>query len=104
MFVYEVRIELPDAATRDEVLAWLEDDHLRGVVEAGAESGEATVLDGEAHVVLCRYLFASREAFAAYEAGPAEALRADGRARLSPDRGIRTSRLTGDVRLRRERS
>ena len=104
MFVYEVRIELPDAETRDEVLGWLENDHLNEVVEAGAASGEATVLDGDGHVIVCRYVFASREAFAAYEAGPAEALRADGRARLAPERGIRASRQMGDVRLRRDRS
>lgn len=103
MFVYTVTAELPSADIAREFLAWLEDDHLREVVAAGALDGEATLLDGDGHVVECRYRFASREAFAAYEAGPAEALRADGRARFGPERGVKMRRATGEVRVRRER-
>jgi hypothetical protein len=101
MLVYTVTAELPSAELAQEFLDWLEDDHLRDVVKAGAVDGEALVLDGDAHVVECRYRFASREAFAAYEAGPAEALRADGRARFGPERGVTMSRRIGEVRIAR---
>lgn len=95
VLVYTVIIELPSPALTDELLAWLEDDHLGEVVRAGARDAEAVVLDGETATVECRYTFDSREAFAAYEAGPAEVLRADGRARFGPDRGIRMRRTIG---------
>ena len=101
MFVYTVVAELPSEAMARAFLAWLEDDHLREVVEAGAVDGEAVLLDGDGFVVECRYRFASREAFAAYEAGPAERLRADGRARFGPETGTRMRRTTGEVRVRR---
>jgi hypothetical protein len=101
MLVYTVTVELPSAELARELLDWLADDHLGDVVRAGALDGEAVVLDGDAHVVECRYRFASREAFAAYEAGPAEALRAEGRAKFGPERGITMSRRIGEVRVRR---
>ncbi|MFK7985161.1 MAG: DUF4286 domain-containing protein [Sandaracinaceae bacterium] len=101
MFLYTVIIELPSAEFTDELLRWLEDDHLQEVCDAGAERAEAVLLDSPDRIVECRYWFASRDAFARYEAGPAEALRADGRDRFGPERGVRMSRTTGDVRLAR---
>ncbi|HJL15965.1 MAG TPA: DUF4286 family protein [Sandaracinaceae bacterium LLY-WYZ-13_1] len=103
MLVYTVVAELPSAQVAREFLDWLADDHLREVVDAGALEGEAVLLerDGEdaPHVVECRYRFADRAAFDAYEAGPAEALRADGRARFA-DR-VRFRRTIGEQRIRR---
>lgn len=101
MFIYTVTAELPSEEVARDFLSWLEDDHLREVVDAGALDAEAVRLDGDAHVVECRYRFASREAFAAYEAGPAERLRADGRARFGPESGVRMRRATGELKLRR---
>jgi hypothetical protein len=103
MLVYTVIAELPDAAVAREFLGWLEDDHLGDVVRAGALDGEAVLRDDpdDGAIVECRYRFASRESFAAYEAGPAAALRAEGRARFGPERGIRMRRTIGEVRVRR---
>ncbi len=101
MLVYTVRIEAPSEAVRGELLAWLEDDHAADVVRAGALDAEVTLLDDGA--LECRYRFASREAFEAYEAGPAVALREDGRARFGPDRGVRMSRTVGELRVQRSR-
>ncbi len=96
MFVYTVRSEFPDAATRARYLDWLCGGHAAALVsEGGALRAEVSELDDGA--VEARYLFASREAFDAYEAGPATALRADGAAKFPPSAGIRTSRAHGLV-------
>jgi len=99
MLIYTVTVHLPSQELLQEVLDWLEDDHLAQVVEAGAEDGEATVLDGDEYVVEVRYRFASREAFAVYEAGPASALRSEG-ARFI-ENGARFERTIGTSTIRR---
>lgn len=101
MLVYTVRIEVPSEAVADELARWFEDDHAGEVVRAGAIDAEIVRLDGTPVVLEARYHFASREAFAAYEAGPAAGLRADGLARFGPERGVRMSRTIGEVLLRR---
>lgn len=101
MLVYTVTCALPSEAECARYLAWLEDDHLNDVVRGGALSGEAVRLDGDAIVVETRYRFASREAFAAYEAGPAEALRAEGREKFGEGTRITFTRSVGEVRVRR---
>jgi hypothetical protein len=94
VFVYMVRSEFPDAATRARYLEWLCGGHAATLVsEGGALRAEVAELDDG--VVETRYLFASREAFDAYEAGPAIALRADGAAKFPPSAGIRTTRSHG---------
>jgi hypothetical protein len=100
VLIYSVRIELPSAAVADELLAWLADCHIADVVAAGALEGEAVRLDAEPPVVEARYVFASRDAFARYEAGPSARLRAEGLARFGPDRGVRMSRSVGERRAR----
>ena len=118
VLVYTVHAEFADEATRQRYLDWLRDGHVLAVVsEGGALSGEVTVLDsgpaeasepggtsGEGGSALgaveSRYLFGSRAAFDAYEAGPGVALRADG-ARLFPaDSGVRTTRILGTLAVR----
>lgn len=98
VLVYTVHAEFADEATRERYLEWLRGGHVSAVVrEGGALCGEVTVLDGGSALgaVESRYLFGSRAAFAAYEAGPGVALRADG-ARLFPaDSGVRTTRILG---------
>ncbi len=92
--VYTVRSEFPDAATRSRYLAWLTGGHAAALVsEGGALRAEVAELDDG--TVEARYLFASREAFDAYEAGPAIALRAEGATLFPPSAGIRTTRTHG---------
>ncbi|WP_018349226.1 DUF4286 family protein [Longispora albida] len=88
MLIYAVRSEFTSPAERDRFLAWLHDGHVAAVVAAGATSGEVTVLDDG--TVESRYVFASREAFAAYEAGPAAGLRADGASQFPEVKATRT--------------
>jgi len=120
VLVYTVHAEFADEATRERYLDWLRDGHVLAVVrEGGALSGEVTVLEaaggsaagGSAPggsalggsalgAVESRYVFGSRAAFDAYEAGPGVALRADG-ARLFPlDSGVRTARTLGTREVR----
>ncbi|WP_117214154.1 DUF4286 family protein [Allorhizocola rhizosphaerae] len=88
MLIYSVRSGFDDGQTRRRYLDWLTQGHAQAVVEAGAQSAEIVSYDDGS--VETRYLFASREAFAAYEAGPAVALRADGKARFPDVRSVRS--------------
>lgn len=99
MIVYAVRMEAPTRELADEILEWLAHDHVGDVVRAGASDGEVIRIDEL--TIETRYRFASREAFEAYEAGPAVALRAEGRARFGPERGVRMTRTLGELILRR---
>jgi hypothetical protein len=92
--VYTVRATFADATTRQQYIDWLRDGHCLAVVrEGGAMSAEVTVLDDGA--VESRYLFGSRADFDAYEAGPAQHLRADGATRFGPAAGVQTTRALG---------
>ena len=99
VLVYTVHAEFADAAVRERYLNWLRDGHALAVVrEGGAISGEVTVLDSGGSAlgaIESRYLFESRAAFDAYEAGPGVALRADGARLFPPDSGVRTTRILG---------
>ena len=94
---YCVTASLPDEATALEYLDWLHGGHLDGVLLGGAETAEVVRLDGDGFRIETRYCFPSRDAFASYEAGPAVALREDGRARFGPERGIAFERRVGEV-------
>ena len=90
-FLYSVRSRFTNAEVREEFLAWLRGGHLADVVRAGAldaEIVEFEAADGAIGEVETRYHFASRDAFEAYAAGPAVALRAEGAARFPATRGI----------------
>lgn len=94
VLVYTVHTVFTDEATRARYLDWLRDGHVHAVVrDGGALSGEVTVL--EDGTVESRYLFGSRAAFDAYEAGPGVALRADGARLFPPGSGVRTARFVG---------
>jgi hypothetical protein len=96
MMVYSVRSEFSDPQTRQRYLDWLTGGHAQALItEGGALRAEVALLDDGS--VETRYLFASREAFAAYEAGPAVALRADSVAKFPPSDAIRTTRSIGDL-------
>jgi hypothetical protein len=96
---YSVIATLPDPATRDEYVAWLEDGHLDAVIKGGAHSAMIVVLDEPAHPlqVETRYIFATRAAFDQYVARHAPALRADGLARFPPSRGVSMERRLGRI-------
>ena len=100
MFSYTVRLEFEDPSLVRETLEWLQAGHVREVLEAGAEDAEVVVVDGTL-AVECRYRFASREAFAAYERDHAPRLRAEGLAFVA-GRGVRFTRTTGEIVERQE--
>jgi hypothetical protein len=96
MLVYSVRSEFSDPDTRQRYLDWLNGGHAQALItKGGALRAEVALLDDGA--VETRYLFASREAFAAYESGPAIALRADSVAKFPPSPSIRTTRSTATL-------
>ena len=102
VITYTVYIECVNQSLADEFLQWLEHDHVRDVVQAGALRGEVCVLDHDPPRIACRYEFASREAFHAYEVGPAIELRKEGVERFGSRQGIVMRREIGEIRFRRE--
>src|SRR5215471_3691203 len=92
--VYTVRAEFDDDATRERFLMFLRDGHCLAVVrQGGALSAEVTAYaDG---IVEERYLFGTQADFDAYQAGPAEQLRADTARHFPAGAGMRTTRLMG---------
>lgn len=92
LFHYTVTTTAATEAVRDAFVAWLTGGHIADVCAAGALSGEVVVRDGEL-VVESRYVFASRDAFAAYERDHAPRLRTEGLT-LFPS-GLSFQRTTG---------
>lgn len=92
--VYAVRVEFQDPAVRERYAEWITGGHAAAVVAAGALSAEVVALDDGS--LEMRYHFADRAALAAYDAGPAVALRADGARRFPADSVVVTRRV-GDV-------
>jgi len=91
--IYTVRMDFDDRETRDAMLAWLRDRHIKDVLASGAESADVT----ESPLTLeIRYRFASRASFAAYERDHAPRLRAEGIAFLA-GRTARFTRSTSDT-------
>lgn len=99
--LYQVSASIVSKADCDAYLDWLRDGHVADVVAAGAQSGTVAVEAGAfaGYTVVCSYVFASAEAFATYEAGPASALRAEGIALFGPESGrsLTWSRFVGEV-------
>lgn len=95
MFVYTVVAELEQEADAQRYLDWMRSKHLAEVCQAGGATAVLARLDGTAVRFETRYLFASRESFAAYERDHAPRLRAEAQG-LFPT-GIRFSRSAGDV-------
>ncbi len=97
MLVYTVRTMIDDESTRQAYFALLVNGHAAEVVSlGGAVRAEVSILDDGG--LEARYVFPSREAFAAYEAGAAVQLRAEGAAKFPPSDSIRVSRSTGEIR------
>ena len=101
MFAYTVTCEFDDPAVADEWIAWLRNEHLAEVCEAGALDAEAIRFDrtaGDARTRCeVRYHFADRAAFKIYERDHAPRLRAAGLERFPPALGLRYSRSVGEV-------
>lgn len=96
---YCVTAKFTDAAVRDEYLAWLGGGHMAAVVQGGALSARAVVLDGAELRVATQYFFADIQSFDRYVRDFAPALRADGATRFPAHRGVTFERLQGTVAL-----
>ena len=96
---YMVVATLPDAATKDEYISWLEDGHVDAVVNHGAHSAMIVKLEPAAGKprVMTQYIFPTRAIFDRYIADFAPALRADGLKRFPPERGIAFERTIGEI-------
>lgn len=94
---YTVACTFDDPAVADRWTAWLENEHLRDVLEAGATAARAVRLDGEPVTIEVRYRFASREHFDTYERDHAPRLRAEGLARFPLELGLRYRRTVGTI-------
>lgn len=96
---YSVIATLPDQATADEYVSWLEDGHIAAVIAGGAHSGVIVrITDPSVPIQIeTRYTFTTRQAFDRYTQSFAPSLRANGLRRFSPDRGITFQRRIGDV-------
>jgi hypothetical protein len=100
MFAYTVTCTFDDAAVADEWIAWLRDEHLRDVCEAGALDAQVARMDGEQEgkaIVQVRYHFADRDAFARYERDHAPRLREEGLKRFPLEQGLAYTRSTGEI-------
>lgn len=100
--LYIVVATLPDQATAQEYLAWLESGHVDKVVAGGAQSGKVVRLEpatgqppGQVQVMTL-YVFASQELFDRYERDFAPALREEGKS-LFLNRGVSFTRSLIDV-------
>ncbi len=96
---YAVTATLPDAATRDEYVAWLAGGHIQQVIQGGASDASVILLDDDKgmHRVRSQYSFPSRAAFDLYLSDHAPALRADGLSRFPPGRGVSFVRELGPI-------
>jgi hypothetical protein len=97
MIVYTVKCEFDDPAVAEAWERWLRDEHAADVCGAGALDAEVVRLDGAPSRLECRYHFASRETFAAYERDHAPRLRAEGMARVPACGGVRFERTLGTL-------
>jgi hypothetical protein len=96
---YAVTATLPDAATRDEYVAWLAGGHIQQVIQGGASDAAVILLDSDQGLyrVRSQYSFPSRSAFDLYISDHAPALRADGLSRFPPGRGVSFVRELGTI-------
>ena len=95
MFSYSVRCSFSDPSVGQSWLAWLVDEHVDEVLQAGAKSAEIFKVDG-GDIYEIRYRFVSREAFETYEREHADRLRADGLNCFPLDLGLTYSRTTAE--------
>lgn len=100
---YTVRATFADLPLLNEYVAWLKDEHIGQVLEAGACSAEVINLSdvgSGAQSVCCveiRYLFESPPALKNYLEHHAPRLRQAGMTRFPPEQGIVFVRTVGEV-------
>lgn len=102
--LYAVTATLPDRATLEEYVAWLEDGHVDLVIKGGAHTALIVRLDPQPGAsasgpfrVETQYVFTTRELFDQYVRKHAPALRAEGLERFPPARGITMERRIGEI-------
>lgn len=95
-FFYSVTATIEDPAVASEYAGWLLQGHTDAVLRGGALSARVIRLDGETRRIETQYVFPSRDIFADYEAGPAIALREEGRRRFA-GRGVTFERRWGEI-------
>lgn len=96
-FVYRVRCEFTDPTVAEAWLAWLHDEHLQDVLDAGALEAFVLRVDAPTTTLEAVYRFADRAAFSRYEAEHAGRLRAEGLVRFPLSLGLSYSRTTGEL-------
>ena len=101
MYSYTVRctFESPDRAdVSKRWLQWLESEHIRDVIAAGARGAEVFRMDGLPGEVIyeIRYRFSNRVAFENYEANHAPRLREEGLTRFPLELGLVYERTAGE--------
>jgi len=100
MFSYTVACTFDDPAVAAEWIAWLRDEHLKDVCDAGALDAEVircdVATDSKSRCEV-RYHFESKAAFDAYVRDHAPRLREEGLKRFPPERGLGYERATGEV-------
>jgi len=100
MVHYDVRCTFTDPARAEEVgrswVAWLHEEHLQDVMDAGASSARVVRVRAPGVVYESRYTFPSSEAFAAYEQTHAPRLRQEGLSRFPLDLGLVYARCVSD--------
>ena len=116
MFAYIVKCSFaPNASSvADDWLAWLSDQHLVDVMEAGALSAEVIELDSNDYAEAVQdpgpiarsfeihYRFSSRADFESYESRHAPRLRAEGLAKFPLALGLTYHRATGEILAKSE--
>ncbi len=96
---YPVIATLPDLATRDAYIAWLDNGHLDAVIKGGAHAASIVVIEDPASPIQVetRYTFPTKDVFDQYVARFAPALRADGLKHFPPEKGVAMTRRLGRI-------
>lgn len=98
---YTVTARLRSNADLEEYVDWLEADHLRKVLDAGALDATLVLPDSDdgTLMVRCEYTFESRDSFDRYVREQAPRLRREGLERFPAERGVVFTRETAVVRI-----
>ncbi|MDA1262935.1 MAG: DUF4286 family protein [Planctomycetota bacterium] len=99
-FRYTVTLTFTDPSIAVEWLAWMRDEHVAHVLQAGAQSAEIIKMDGVFVRCEARYSFASRAEFDRYVRDHAPRLREEGLRHFPTTRGIQYERSCGEVIVR----
>lgn len=95
---YSVIATLPDEATLQRYLDWLEGGHVQAVIAGGAHRATVARLQSDPPAVEVRYEFAHPADFERYEAEHAPALREEGRRLFGSIDGVAFQRRLASVR------